>query len=381
MKGVEVIFWFAIGISFYIQIGYLLLLRLLRPMCKRTSKKDAQFEPCVSIIIAAYNEEGTIVQKIENALQLNYPREKLEVIVFSDASTDRTDEIVRRYADDGVQLIRVEGRKGKSYCQNVAVSHAKGEIIIFTDADALLQSDSVRKMVQHFADSSVGCVAGKVCYIDERGESWYQRYETKLFELESCLSSPVGAFGPLYALRRDLFEPIPPEMQEDLVRPLLVVYRRHRIVFEPEAIAWLRSTESVEGEMRRRVRMVCRAVYSILYYPAMRALLNPVRYGFFALQMWSHRLLRWGHGIFLAIMLLTNMMLLTDSNLYKWLGIGQIGMYLSALMGYLIESRLQKRAPFLIHFLYYYLTAQIAMLHGLWLGVKGISMAAWKPIR
>jgi len=377
----EWVFWISVGFSFYIQIGYLLMLKFLSILYSKPSRKEKQYSPFISIIIAAYNEEKIISKKIENTLQLDYPCEKMEIIVFSDASSDRTDEIVRRYADKGVQLIRVEGRKGKSYCQNVAVERSKGEILLFTDADAFLQPDVIRKIVRHFADPTVGCVAGKVCYVDASGESWYQRYETKLFELESRVSSPTGAFGPLYALRRDLFEPIPADTQEDLVRPLLVVYQHRRIVFEPEAVAWLQSTASVESEARRRQRMVARAVYSILYYPPMRALLNPAKYGFFALQMWSHRILRWGHGIFLAIALLTNGLLITKSSLYWWLSLMQFGFYMTALIGYLIESRNKKFTHFLIHFAYYYLTAQVAMLHGLWHGIKGKSFTTWQPIR
>ncbi len=381
MAYIELIFWAVVGTSLYIQIGYMLLLKLLCIFRRQSTKKEYQFEPSVSIIIAAYNEEKIISYKIENTLKIDYPKDKLEIIVFSDASTDRTDEIVSQYVDYGVRLIRVEGRKGKSYCQDVAVSHSKGEIILFTDADALLQPDAIRKMVRHFADPSVGCVAGRVSYLDTDGESWYQRYETKLFELESHVSSPVGAFGPLYALRRDLYEPISPDMQEDLVRPLLVVYRGYRIVFETEAIAWLQGTASIEGEVRRRVRMVARAVYSLLYYPPMRALLNPIKYGFFAVQMWSHRILRWLHGVFLALALLTNGVLASVSSLYLGLFILQTALYSFAIAGYLLESRRGRRVPFVLHFAYYYVSAQVAMLRGFWLGARRVHFTTWRPIR
>lgn len=127
--------------------------------------------------------------------------------------------------------------------------------------------------------------------------------------------------------------------------------------------------------------MVARAVFSILYYPPMRELLNPLKYGFFALQMWSHRMLRWAHGMFLVTALLSNILLMNSSSLYWWLGVGQIGAYLMALSGYMIESRTNKRAPFPLHFAYYYLSAQIAMLQGLWLGIRKARFIVWQPIR
>jgi len=389
MRIIEVIFWLSLGLSVYIQIGYpflLLILSFVKIIIKNNGfyslyEKANAYLPRVSIIVAAYNEEKIIREKLENTMQIEYPKEKLEIVVFSDASTDRTDEIVNQYAPQGVRLIRVEGRKGKTYCQDVAVQQATGDILIFTDADAMLEPDAVRQLVRHFVDPSVGCVAAQVRYVDEGGESWYQRYETVLFKLESAVTSPVGAFGPLYAIRHDLHEPIPPQMQEDLVRPLLVVYRRHRIVFAPEVIAWLRSTTSVEGERRRRVRMVARAVYSLLHYAPMRALFNPFRYGFFAIQMWSHRILRWLHGLFLAVMLVCCGVLALKSNLYLILTIAQLVGYAMALVGYLTEKRFGRKAPFLLHLAYYYVAAQIAMLQGFWLGLRGSSFTTWKPIR
>lgn len=381
MKTIELTFWIAVGVSIYVQIGYFVLLWCLSFLRKQESQSYSCYEPFVSLIIAAYNEEKNISRKIENTLRLDYPRNKIEIIVFSDGSTDGTDEIVRQYAIHGVQLIRVDGRKGKTYCQDVAVRHSGGDIIIFTDADALLEPDVIRKMVRHFTDPSIGCVTCKMCYLDQSGESWYQKYETSLFDLESRLSSPVGAFGPLYAIRRDLYEPLPPELQEDLVRPLLVVYRHCRIVFEKEAVVWLHSTASVRKEASRRVRMVAQAVYSLIYYPPMRALLNPIRYGLFALQMWSHRILRWIHGVFLILILISNYILCFHNSFYLLLLFPQMLFYLCASLGYWYEARNSQRAHALLHFAYYYLSAQFAMLHGFWLGMRGVRLAKWQPVR
>jgi cellulose synthase/poly-beta-1,6-N-acetylglucosamine synthase-like glycosyltransferase len=389
MQTLEIIFWLALALSMYVQVGYPLLLLLLvsvKFILNRTSLKactdgDWEYQPTVSIIIAAYNEEKNIAAKIENTLQLDYPKEKLDIIVFSDASSDRTDEIVESYADQGVRLIRVEGRRGKTYCQNVAISEAVGEIIVFTDADSLIEPQAVRQMMRWFANPSVGCVSSYLRYVERSGESWYQQYETALLRLEGMLGSAVSAFGAFYAVRAHLCSPIPETLQEDLVRPLMVVYHRYRIVLAVNAVAWIHSAPTVEGEWRRRVRMVARGAYSLIRYPPMRALLNPFRYGFFALQVWSHRVLRWLHGIPLAVMLLSNSVLIMENTVYFSIGILQLGCYIAALIGYLEERYLGKRTFPPFHFAYYYLSAQIAMLQGFWKALRGDSFKTWKPIR
>jgi len=389
MQLIEIIFWLSLMLSMYVQIGYLLLLLLLvflKSILRRIPRyacvdRSREFQPIVSIIIAAYNEEKNIAAKIENTLQLDYPKEKLDIIVFSDASSDRTDEIVKSYANQGVRLIRVEGRKGKTFCQNIAAEKAIGEIIVFTDADSLVEPQALRQMVRWFADPHVGCVSGYLRYIERGGESWYQRYETTLLRLEGMLGSAVSAFGPFYAVRARLCSPIPSSLQEDFVRPLMVVHQRYRVVLDLSAVAWTHSAPTVEGEWRRRVRIVAGAVYSLFWYAPMRALLNPFRYGFFALQLWSHRVLRWLHGIPLIAMLLSNLALMAEHTVYLSMGVLQLGCYAATLMGYLEERYLRKRTFPLFHFAYYYLSAQVAMLQGFWKALRGDSFRTWKPIR
>lgn len=389
MQIIEIVFWLSLALSIYVQIGYPLLLLLLvslksifhRSPQHACSAGEQEYQPTVSIIIAAYNEEKTIAAKIENTLQLDYPKEKLDIIVFSDASSDRTDEIVESYANRGVRLIRVEGRRGKTYCQNIAISEAVGEIIVFTDADSLIEPKALRQMMRWFANPSVGCVSGYLRYVESSGESWYQRYETILLQLEGMLGSAVSAFGPFYAVRAHLCSPIPETLQEDWVRPLMVICYRYRIVLSLNAVAWTHSAPTVEGEWQRRVRIVSGTVYSLLCYTPMRALLNPFRYGFFAFQIWSHRVLRWLHGIPLALMLLSNLFLIKENTVYLTIGILQLGCYTAALIGYLEERYLRKCTFSLFHFAYYYLSAQIAMLQGFCKALRGDSSRTWNPIR
>jgi cellulose synthase/poly-beta-1,6-N-acetylglucosamine synthase-like glycosyltransferase len=181
---VKVIFWVALSLLLYLYFGYPLLLGLVAFFRRNLRRLDNAYKPTVSLIIAAYNEEGVISEKIENSLGLDYPQEKLDIIVFSDASTDRTDEIVKSYADQGVKLLRIEGRKGKTYCQNEAVQITKGEILVFSDANSMYALDAIQKLARHFADERVGCVSGELRYRGGgeavEGERTYWEYDLYL---------------------------------------------------------------------------------------------------------------------------------------------------------------------------------------------------------
>ncbi|MBA7687063.1 hypothetical protein ES703_95523 [subsurface metagenome] len=238
----EIFFFILLGIIIYAFVGYLFLLIILSTIIPRKVSKNERDDIYVSIIIAAYNEENVISAKITNMLQLDYPAEKIEIIVASDGSTDRTDEIVRSFADRGVFLYRIEGRKGKTEAQNQAVRIAKGDIIIFSDANALYRSDAIRKIVQNFNDECVGGVCGNLNYSKsdshkENGESVYWKYENYLKQKESSLSSVLGANGSIYAIRKNLYVPLPPYLISDFVEPLKIVEQCYRVVYEKDAIS------------------------------------------------------------------------------------------------------------------------------------------------
>ena len=244
---------------------YLPSLFLLSRFRKVLSPGQAQ--PSVSLVISAYNEQDIIREKIENALQLNYPREQLEVMVISDASDDQTDEIVQQYADQNVRLFRQDQRLGKSAGLTQFCPQSAGDILVFTDANSMFQADAISNLVRHFDNPKIGYTVGKQLYDNTEGasadsENIYWSIELKLKEWESRLSSVVGADGAIYALRKELFEPLAAEDINDFLLPLKVVVQGYRGIFEPEAICYEEAAPDFNGEFRRKYRIVNR-VYGL----------------------------------------------------------------------------------------------------------------------
>lgn len=383
MKAVKIAFWLSVFFLFYVYLGYPALLTFLAFVRRKPLKIDDNYRPTVSLIIAAYNEDAVIGEKVENSLKLDYPKDKLEIIVFSDASTDRTDEIVKSYAEQGVKLLRVEGRKGKTYCQNEATKIAKGKILVFSDANSMYEPDAIQKLVRHFADERVGCVSGELRYRCSQGgvegERTYWKYDQLLKKLESEVSSVIGANGSIYAVRGELFEPLPPDALEDLVRPLKFVQKGYKVVYEPQAVNWENTTPNPSKEFRRRVRIVTQSVYSLLRAKSLLGLLNPLRYGIFSIQLWSHKVLRWLSGIFLLLILALNIPLVGCSWIYAITMAGQTAFYLLALWGGLSEKVLKRQALKLSHVAYYFGLSCYAMLKGVYYGLRGRTMVTWQP--
>jgi len=385
----EFIFWISFSFLFYIYFLYPLLLGILFFARKKPVSFDETYEPSVSLIIAAYNEEAVIGSKIENSLKLDYPTNKLEILVFSDASSDRTDEIVKSYSDRGVKLVRVEGRRGKTFCQNEAAQTASGEILIFSDANSMYETDAPRKLVRHFVSQHVGCVVGELRYRhskEERGrgvagEGIYWRYEQLIKRLESHASSAVGANGSIYAIRKRLFEALPSDAVEDFVRPLKVVQKGYKVVYEPAAVTWEETASTSAKESQRRVRIVNQSVYSLIKDKSLLNLMNPLRYGLFGIQLWSHKVLRWLSGIFLLLFIGFNIPLVGHSVIYTVILAGQGIFYLLALWGLLCEGVRKRQAPRVVHFAYYFCLSCYAMLKGVFKALHGGTMSTWEPNR
>lgn len=385
MLVIKIIFWVAVFLLFYIYFGYPVLLSLIAVVRQRPLKIDDHYQPSVSLVIAAYNEEAVIREKIENSLKLDYPKEKIKIIVFSDASNDWTDEIVKSYTDQGIKLLRIEGRKGKTYCQNEAAKIAQGEIFIFSDANSMYESDAIRKLVRNFADERVGCVSGELRYRRGKetveGERTYLGYDGIIKRLESKVSSLVGANGSIYAIRKELFEPIPNDMVEDFVRPLKIVQKGHKIVYEPTAVNWESTAPNAVKELQRRVRMVTRSVHSLLNERSLLILLNPFRYGIFSIQLWSHKIFRWFSGIFLVLIFVLNVILVSQGLVYIITMTGQVAFYLLSLWGFLSEKVRKKKAPKLPHVAYYFCLSCYAMLKGIFCALQGRNMVTWETVR
>ncbi len=373
----QIFFWLLVAAVFYTYAGYPLLIYLLSRVCKKPVQPGNRgFD--VSVIIAAYNEEAAIADKIERTLHQDYPGGKLEVIVASDGSTDRTDEIVRSYAGSGVKLCRYEGRRGKTYCQNETVAQSGGQIVVFTDATTEYDGDAVRHIVEPFADESVGCVCAELSYVPHRkglaqvgeSEGMYWRVEKKLREMESRFSSCMGASGALYAVRRSVYTPLHAGLISDFVEPLMVVMKGYRSVYHSAARCLDETAKSFKSEYDRKVRTILRGLNSL---SAVKPLFNPFKYGIVALQLFSHKVLRWLMPVCLLLLLAVNALLLPGA-LYIALGLAQIAFYLLALAGFLIRVK-----PFSVA--HYFVLLNAASLTALFQYLMGKNRVAWDTER
>jgi cellulose synthase/poly-beta-1,6-N-acetylglucosamine synthase-like glycosyltransferase len=285
----------------YVYAGYPALLRLVVALrgARRVARQPAT--PRLTLVISAYNEAAVIRQKLENAVALDYPREALEIVVISDASTDATDAIVSEFVDRGVVLHRQPERLGKTAGLNRVVPMLSGEIIVFSDANAMYNPDALRKITRNFADPRVGCVTGEARYLPgggaaaDLGERAYWDYEMQIKRLETALGSMVGGDGAIYAIRRSLWRELPENAINDFLNPLQIVAAGWRGVYEPEAVCHEETAGGSRTEYRRRVRIVSRSWRAVFQVPAV---LNPFRVGLFAWSVFSHKVLRWLSGAF-----------------------------------------------------------------------------------
>jgi cellulose synthase/poly-beta-1,6-N-acetylglucosamine synthase-like glycosyltransferase len=378
----EWILWCSVIMVILVTMGYPIFLGFLGFLLRRCRHLDDNAEPTVSLIIAAYNEEACIARKIENALDLDYPRERLEIIVASDGSSDRTDEIAQFFSHLGVVLCRFP-RTGKTGIQNQVAKKAKGNILVFSDANAMYRPDAIRKLVRNFADPEVACVSGQLVYqADHAGagdsERSYWDYEKFMKRRESDLSSLIGANGSIYAVCRADYVEIDNDLISDLVEPLALVHRGRRVVYEPEAISVEEASTTYGEEFRRKVRILTRSIRGVLH---MRALFNPFRYGIFSFQLFMHKLMRYMVPLFLltGFVSLTALAALGSYRALFLLAAG--AMVAATLVGR--GSRLQRSNPMIraCHLLYYYLMVNYALVLA-WINVlRGTRIILWAPER
>lgn len=331
----EIIFAVSLALILYTWIGYPALALLLSRVLPRPVRKS-DITPAVSVIITAHNEERDIAAKLDNTLALDYPADKLEVIVASDCSTDRTDEIVRGYAARGVILSRQCEHFGKTVAQNAARRLASGEILVFSDATTLYAPDALRRIVRSFADPEVGCVAGQLVYVDGKesatgqGCRSYWGYEKFIKRCESLMGSLIGVSGCLYAVRRSNYARLEQDMIDDFVIASEIHLQGLRTVYEPEAIALEDTNQRGRDEFRMRVRVIEQTISALHRY---REVLNPLRHGMYAWSMWSHKVLRYGVVLLLLAMLLSSAALLDQSWFYTVAFSGQVALYFAAFAG------------------------------------------------
>ncbi|MEZ5566601.1 MAG: glycosyltransferase family 2 protein [Gammaproteobacteria bacterium] len=382
MTLVVITFWIGLALLVWVYALYPGLLWLLRAIGVRRPVRGRAVEPRVTLIVSAYNERQVISAKLDNCLRLDYPRDCLEVIVVSDASSDGTDEIVTA-AGPPVRLLRMASRGGKTVGLNAALAAAQGEIVVFSDANAMYERQALRTLVQNFADPRVGAVTGESRYeigtddASTESEGAYWSYEIWIKALESNLGSVVGGDGAIYAIRRSLYRELAPGDLSDFVNPLQIVAQGYRNIYEPKAISWEGGAEGYGAEFRRKVRIVNRAWRATF---KMKALLNPFRSGFFALQFLSHKVLRWLVPWVMLVVLVSNMLIAAASPLYLLLFIGQLGFYGLALVGWLLAGRGGPLARFTT-IPYYFCLVNLASLVALVEVFRGKEYRTWSSSR
>jgi cellulose synthase/poly-beta-1,6-N-acetylglucosamine synthase-like glycosyltransferase len=369
-----VVFWASLLTIVYVYFGYPLLLALLAVLRQRSIKKE-DITPFVTVLIGAYNEEGIIREKLENMLALDYPKDKLEIMVGSDGSTDRTNDIVRKFADKGVVLDASTERRGKCGVLYRCVPKAKGEIIVFSDADAMYPPDALKTLVRGFADERVGCIEGVRWDTNEEGqvlESIYWKYENVLKRLASKNRCIVGATGAIFAIRKHLYFPLTEERGDDFELPFRIALRGYDTIYEPDAVVyhpWLPNNE----EFRRITRIV-----SWMLPSALMLLKESLQRGklLVAVQLISHKLLRWFVPVFMLAMFAANLFL--TGHFYSVALWTQAGFYGLALAGYLLaKARVKLRLP-LLNIPYYFCLINLASLNGVMKLLLGKPVRVWR---
>lgn len=370
------VFLAALFLVFWAYFGYPLSLMVLSIFRQRTVARS-HILPTMTLIITVHNEQKRIRAKLENTLEIDYPRDLLQVLVASDGSTDATNAIVSEYADQGIELFEVLNRGGKENAQKEAVAIASGEVIAFSDASTTIATNGLRAMAASFADQSVGCVSsidrivgtdGKPC-----GEGFYVRYEMWLRGLETQVNSLVGLSGSFFAARREVCADFSAEMQSDFRTVLNSMKLGLRGISDPYVIGTYQDVSDNKKEFDRKVRTVLRGM--TVYFKNIE-FLNPFRYGLFSYQFFCHKLLRWLVPLFLLLALITNLLLVNAAGIFMLLLLCQSVFYAIAFWGW---RQTEPPSKVLLKIPLYFITVNVSILVAWWRYLSGNRMVMWIP--
>lgn len=352
---VEIIFWISISLIIYSTIIYLILLNLFR---NNDYVVDEDYLPTITLIICAYNEEKNILNKFKNVEDLEYPMEKIQVILVDDGSDDRTVEIAKSF--NFVNILSLD-RSGKTSAQNEAVKIAQNDILVFSDANSIYHPNAIKKLARNFADQRVGVVCGELRYHEEKSEeSIYWNYEIAIKKGESRNGWLIGANGSIYAVRRESYVPLPKDAISDHLEPIKVYGNGLDIIYESEAIA---IEDAPINVLLRKRRIILRSLISMKY---ILNELNPFRKRSIYIPYVSHKLIRWFTPIFLLLIFLSSGLLINYSNMYLYMFYSQIFFYL---LGLTISP------------IRYFLKVNIASLLAIIDWLKGKKQDTWEVIR
>jgi glycosyltransferase involved in cell wall biosynthesis len=376
------LFWSAAGLLAYTYLLFPLVV-LLRAALRPRPYDSGEITPTVTLVISAHNEAASMGAKLENLLSLDYPEDRLEVVIASDGSDDGTDELVRGYAERGVRLVSLP-RVGKAAALNAAVAEAGGAVLVFSDANSIYAPDALRALVKPFADPSVGGVAGDQRYLSRdgadaisSGEQRYWNLDRLLKTAESRAGSTISATGAIYAVRRSLFRSVPPEVTDDFFTSTGAIAQGYRLVFAADAVAYEPVAKTSEVEWGRKVRVMTRGLRGVLMR---RELLDARRHGFYAVQLLTHKLLRRTMVFPLAVAAVTSPLLWRRGRVYKAATIAQAALYGLGAGGVLLRDRpLGRHKAFMLPAFFCFVNA--ASLRAVWNVVRGHRIDRWEPQR
>ncbi|UCF05134.1 MAG: glycosyltransferase family 2 protein [bacterium] len=370
----KLLFLAVISVILYVYAGYPLALAVVGLFRRRRHSSNERYVPSVALIISAYNEERIIREKIENSLKLDYPRDRLKIVIASDGSMDETNDVVRSYEGVNLVLKAFDTREGKSATLNRAVLGLDDDILVFSDANAFYREDAIQQLVKNFADEDVGCVVGRLVYLSNhsyvgKGENLYWRYESLLNRLESRVGSVLVGTGTIFAIRRELFRPVISNVANDFQLPAEVANQGYDVVYEREAVAYEKSTYFFREEFARKRRIIVRGLTGF------RSLRSCFGGHLRIFQFVSRKLLRWWIGPMLPLLYFTNLVLVSQP-FFLTLFILQNIFYILAIIGSLLRrGRIQSRVFFVP---FYFVLVNGAALTAILTYLGGSRCSAWE---
>ncbi|WP_282135687.1 glycosyltransferase family 2 protein [Seonamhaeicola maritimus] len=390
MEFLKLFFWILLFIVFYTYIGYGILLYIIIKI-RRTFKigkkvvVDNSYEPEVTLFIAAYNEKDYIEAKMKNSLELEYPKDKLNIVWVTDGSDDGTPELLNKYPNTTVH--HLDARNGKIGAMNRGMEFVKTPIVIFSDANTMLGKESVRRIVNQFSDATVGCVSGEKRIINKEsdvatgsGEGLYWKYESTLKKWDAELYSVVGAAGELFAIRTKLYRHVEKDtLLDDFVISLRVAQEGYTIQYDPEAYAIETASANVKEELKRKIRISAGGIQSIV---RLRSLLNVFKFGTLSFQYISHRVLRWTLTPLCLLVIIPVSFLLAyrigmfEVGLYSILFWLQILFYITALLGWFLENRSTRVKALFVP--YYFFIMNLSVVLGFFRYIKNSQSVNWE---
>tara|TARA_R110001592_G_scaffold43005_1_gene139553 strand:- start:90411 stop:91580 length:1170 start_codon:yes stop_codon:yes gene_type:complete len=376
-------FWFCLLLVFYTYLGYGIVLFILVKIKKVFVKNrsfDPNYQPAVTLVVPAFNEESFIMEKVKNSLELDYPKDKLRILFVTDGSNDNTYQILKEAA--GVEVSHEDRRAGKAAAENRAMTLIDTPIVVFCDANTYLNKDCIKNLVRHYDDPKVGAVSGEKRVLSSgadtasaAGEGLYWKYESALKKWDSELYTIVGAAGELISFRSELVQDLEEDtILDDFMQTMRICQKGYRVVYEPESYAAETASDNVTEELKRKVRIAAGGWQSM---SRLWKILIPIPQPLLSFQYISHRVLRWSISAFvLPLIFILNIFLFAQSWMYEYLLYAQVVFYVTALIGWFLENRAIRVK--LLFVPYYFLMMNYAVFAGFGRWLKGSQKATWE---